>query len=533
LINEYLQRRQDNLLSYRLLVYILLCSTLLAILSTAIQLLWDYKKDVDSIVKGIDSIEASYLDSLSSSLWKLDKDQIAIQLDGIMKLQDIGYASITEIVAEQEESVFFRGEAQRQFPIARSFDLYYRDTLVGRLEVAATLDNVYQRLLEKFFIILSSQAVKTFLVSICILMIVHYMVVKHINALARYTQRLGLDNLDESFELDNNWLRRSQEPDSIDQLSDTLNQMRLNIRKQLAEKRAAKDELVNLNAELEQRVKYRTATLKHTNDRLSEALNELTDTKDKLVETEKMAALGELVNGIAKQIEKPVSHAQQLSSQIQSSLSELDSSDSQAIDQIDQHSNLLQQQFKQMADLINVFRQIAIDPQNSHPQRLNLSQLIAEVEQAFATRLKEQQVSFHYDCDNSLELATYPDSLKQLFALLIDNALLHGFCGKVREQGDQQINIKAEREGDQLRLSFSDNGVGVAESILPKLFDPFVATHGERGGSGLGTHLVYRIVTGLLQGRIHCHSTRGKGTEFIIKVPTSPIQKFHANEELW
>ena len=89
LFNRLHLHRQQNLLSYRLLVYIVMCSTLLAVLSTAVQLFWDYKNDVQDIEKGIDSIEAGYLDSLASSLWKLDKDQIAIQLDGIMKLPSV------------------------------------------------------------------------------------------------------------------------------------------------------------------------------------------------------------------------------------------------------------------------------------------------------------------------------------------------------------------------------------------------------------------------------------------------------------
>ena len=516
LLKPYLQHRQDNLLSYRLLVYILLCSTLLAILSTAIQLFWDYKKDLDDIKQGIASIEAGYLDSLASSLWKLDKDQIEIQLDGIMKLQDIGFASITEIVADKEEAVFYRGDSKGDYPIQRHFELYYRNTLVGRLEIGATLDNVYQRLIEKFFIILGSQAIKTFLVSVCILLIVHYLVVTHINKLARYTRRLSLDNLDEEVELSPSLLRRKGR-DSIDQLTSTLNQMRRNIGKQLEEKRQAQQALEQLNEELEQRVKYRTATLKHTNDRLSEALEELTTTKDKLVETEKMAALGALVSGIADEFDKPLQQSLSQVDQIEQ-LTDQSAADP-TLDQVNQQNRNIQGQLQQMAELIRAFRLIAIDPQQLSTQRIKLRPLLDAVTRRFNARLSQQQVQLQIDCDDELELISYQESWQQVFSQLIENALHHGFGGAPDGEQTRKIQIRVQRQSDQLQINFQDNGIGVPETILPRIFEPFVASRGERGGSGLGTHVVYRLVTGLLQGTIECHSTRGQGSEFEIRVP--------------
>lgn len=533
MLKRYLQYRQDNLLSYRLLVYILLCSTFLAVLSTAIQLFWDYRKDLSDIQQGIDSIEASYLDSLSSSLWKLDKDQIEIQLNGIMKLPDIGFASITEIVADKQEAVFFRGNGGAALPIQREFKLYYRDTLVGLLNVGATLDNVYQRLLEKFFIILGSQAIKTFLVSICILLIVHYLIVTHLNRLARYAQRLNLDNLDEGVELEPSRLR-GKTHDAINQLTDTLNLMRTNIHKQLHQKKKAQQALEHLNEELEQRVKYRTATLKHTNDRLSGALQELTHTKDRLVETEKMAALGGLVSGIADEIEKPVHSGLQLCQQIHCELSELRITDEPQLAHINQHNQQLQANLEQMAALIKAFRLIAIDPRSLCPEPIKLQRLLLRLEQIFSAQLQQQQIQLLVDCDPQLEISSYPNIWKQLFTQLINNSLQHGFTGSTPAERTRQIRISIERNAEQLHIHYSDNGQGIPEQILPRIFEPFVATQSEHGGSGLGAHVVYRLVTQLLHGSIHCDSRRGQGVTFSLQLPLDLMpQAEREDSELW
>ncbi|WP_165840040.1 sensor histidine kinase [Motiliproteus coralliicola] len=533
MLKHYLKLRQNNLLSYRLLVYIVLCSTLLAILSTAIQLFWDYRKDLGDIERGLQSIEASYLDSLASSLWKLDKDQIGIQLDGIMKLQDIGYASITEIVADSEEAIFFRGDTEAQMPIQRQFELYYRDTLVGRLKVGATLDNVYLRLIEKFFIILGSQTIKTFLVSICILLVVHYLVITHLTSLARYTRRIGLDNLDEEISLESSLLRRGGE-DSLDQLAETLNQMRVNIRRQLQAKKRAQQQLEQLNEELEQRVKYRTATLKHTNDRLTEALDELTQTKDRLVESEKMAALGELVSGIAQEIERPLNQGMDLSEQVINRLDEPRQIDNAGAISLCKQVDQVHDQLGKISELMKAFRLIAVDPAKLTPQRVKLAKLFANLENQLAERLLRYHVRVEIDCDDNLEIISYPDSLRQIFSQLISNSLQHGF-GPEHGRDDALISIQASHHSDGVKISYRDNGIGIPEQVLPRVFEPFVASRGERGGSGLGTHVVYRLVTGLLQGKVDCHNRRGEGVEFLIKVPLRPHtpDPNHDDDDLW
>ncbi|MEH6626424.1 MAG: ATP-binding protein [Motiliproteus sp.] len=524
-LKNWQSHRKQNLLSYRLLIYILMCSTLLAVLSTAVQLYWDYKNDISNIEKGIQSIEAGYLDSLASSLWKLDQDQIGIQLDGIMKLPDIGFTSITEIVANKEESVFYRGNKASEFPIFRQFELFYNQTLVGRLEVGATLDNVYDRLLKKFLVILGSQAIKTFLVSICILVIVHLLVVRHLNSLSRYTQHLDLDNLDNELQLEKAPKPQDQS-DAIDQLANTIREMRNNIRTQLNGKKQAQEQLQQLNEELEQRVQYRTATLKHTNDRLSSALQELTATKDKLVESEKMAALGELVAGVAHEINTPVGNSLTSSSLIndlaedfknnlkQGTLTQV-SADEFSRD-ICEASQLISINLQRASTLITSFKQIAVDQGNEQTRPFNLSENLQQAISLLKPEIDKSNCKIDINCDTGLRMVSYPDSLIQVYNNLISNSIIHGFESK----GDGLINIDIERNGGNILIHYRDNGRGIPEQIKHRIFNPFVTgKRGAGGGSGLGTHLVYNLITQLLNGSIECVSTEGQGAGFEIVIP--------------
>ncbi len=534
LLNQY---RSNNQLSYRLLIYIVTCSSLLAILSTGAQLLWDYRADIKTIEKGIKSIEVSYLDSLASSLWKLDKDQISIQLDGIMKLPDIGYASITEIVAGKEDAVFFRGDRSLELPISRVFDLHYKETLVGRLEVGATLDLVYERLLHKFLVILGSQAIKTFLVSICILIIVHYLVVRHLNTLSRQTHRLNLNNLDINLEL-NDKIRHPSRPDAIDQLADTLERMKKNIQEQVKQKRKAKDDLLHLNEELEQRVKYRTATLNHTNERLRDALEELTETKDKLVESEKMASLGQLVAGVAHEINTPVGNAITAATYLQDTSRELAASvadnnlSKQALAQhCDDLQSAAEQVFRnldQAAKLITSFKQIAVDQSVEVAHAFNMRQNLQQVLDTLDHQLRKAGVHVDIHCDETLQFFSYPGSLVQIYTNLIMNSLLHGFS----THGGGTIDIRIDATPSEITIQYRDDGRGIPEPIKHKVFDPFVTSNRSGGGSGLGTHIIYNQVTQRLSGSIRCESEREQGVLFEIRLPRASTET-RDDDDLW
>ena len=231
-----------NGLSYRLLSYILICSTVLALLITVLQLAWDYNKDVTVIEASIGQIEASFLQPISASLWNLDEEQVKVLIEGIMNLPNMQFVMVKEMLGNSEVPLLTQGVEQPQYDISREFTLSYQGEVVGKLFVAASLEQVYQRLIEKSVLILVSQTIKTLVVSFCILVIIYYLVIRHINRIVSYAQKLSLDRLAVELTLEGRPLPRKS-PDEFDTLAATLNQMRTRLNDEFTARHQAADQL--------------------------------------------------------------------------------------------------------------------------------------------------------------------------------------------------------------------------------------------------------------------------------------------------
>ncbi len=289
-------------------------------------------------------------------------------------------------------------------------------------------------------------------------------------------------------------------------------------------RKQAQEQLTQLNADLEQRVKYRTATLNHTNEKLNDTLKTLRNTLNTLVEKEKMAAIGELVAGVALEINAPIDAsiscalllqeaAEDISQKIQpSSLSaqEVDPS----IQAISLNSQQIAANLNRVSQLVSSFKQIAAAQANEVAQPFNVAKNLRQSLMPVEHKLKQAGCEVVVECDEHLEIFSYPGSFVRIYTHLIMNSLLHGFEG----MDNGLIKIQITQQGDNLTIRYQDNGRGIPETIVHKIFAPFVTT--KRGlGSGLGTHIIYNQVTHLLNGTIRCQSIRGAGAMFEIKLP--------------
>ncbi len=129
--------------------------------------------------------------------------------------------------------------------------------------------------------------------------------------------------------------------------------------------------------------------------------------------------------------------------------------------------------------------------------------------------LKRYQVAVLIECDESIEWNSYPGAFSQIITNLIMNSLYHAYTKT--EQGT--IRIAVIEENDSLAIKYQDDGAGMPEDILKKIFDPFFTTKRGKGGTGLGMHIIYNLVTHKLQGTIEALSEVGTGTRFNIKLP--------------
>jgi signal transduction histidine kinase len=287
----------------------------------------------------------------------------------------------------------------------------------------------------------------------------------------------------------------------------------------------AEDALRELNEDLEVRVDRRTEALARSNRELQRALDELTRTQRQLVESEKLAALGGLVAGVAHEINTPlgvgVTAASHLQAEARSleqrfALSQIGKAElKQFIDQATQSSDLILRNLDRASQLVRSFKQVAVDQSSEQRREFRLKSYLNEILVSLHPRIRKIDVKVRIECEDSITLDTYPGALYQIVVNLIINSLVHGFEGR---QGNQ-IEIAARADGDKVVIDYRDNGKGMSEAVKRRVFEPFFTTKRGTGGSGLGMHIVYNLTTQLLGGEVSCESDEGKGVHVQLRVP--------------
>ena len=241
-LSKALKASARHSLSFRLLSYILACSTLLAVLITTLQLFWDYRQDRGMVESSLNQIEASFLQPIASSLWNLDEEQIQVQLEGIMNLPAMQFVEVKEAMGDSQVRLQSLGKELPSYDISREFDLVYQGEKVGKLFVASSLEMIYHRLLEKSVIIMISQTFKTLIVSFCILLIFYYKVIRHLNRIASYTETFSLGHLETPLELENR-PRSPKKLDELDLLVNSINRMRISLADEFASRQLMTEKL--------------------------------------------------------------------------------------------------------------------------------------------------------------------------------------------------------------------------------------------------------------------------------------------------
>lgn len=295
-------------------------------------------------------------------------------------------------------------------------------------------------------------------------------------------------------------------------------------------------ENAGLYNDLEQKIEARTQALSQKNAELHDTLNSLRRTQKQLVESAKLASLGQLVAGVAHEINTPlgvgVTGASTLAEET-SRLQSLFQSGAMKRSDLDAYvgtagtiSKLLLSNMERAATLIQSFKDVAVDQTSEERRTFLLKAYIDEILSNLSPMLRRSEHRMTVSCDATIEVDTYPGALSQVITNLVMNSLLHAFVEQ--SQGEILIIVRSvlesEQETDMLELSLSDNGKGIAPENLAKIFDPFFTTMRGRGGSGLGLNIVHNLVTGTLQGQISVESKLDVGTTFLVRFPRSPVE---------
>jgi len=279
----------------------------------------------------------------------------------------------------------------------------------------------------------------------------------------------------------------------------------------ITERMEAEVAIQKLNQELEGRVEERT--------------RELREAQDKLVTSEKMAALGNLVAGVAHEINTPLGIGLTASSHLGERVDhyrdryrdgQLKKSEfEEFLDVVHESTGMIQTNLSRAADLIHSFKQVSVDQSSERRRRFDLRVYLQEILMSLRPKLKWMRHEVELDCAEGIEMDSYPGALAQIMSNLVLNSLTHGFES---DEGGR-IGIRVAETGDGVRIVYRDNGRGMNEAQLEKIYDPFFTTKRGRGGSGLGMNVVFNLVTQVLGGGIECTSALGDGVRFELSIP--------------
>ncbi len=262
------------------------------------------------------------------------------------------------------------------------------------------------------------------------------------------------------------------------------------------------------------------------NDNLEHALHQLRDAQAQLVQSAKMASLGALVAGVAHEINTPVGVAVSAASTLQEHVARLakqhqhgaitSSGLHRFMGMAEESAKLILNNLERAAALIQSFKQVAVDQSSGEHRLFALGSYLDEVASNLKPELRKTGHRIEVRCPESLMVDSYPGALAQVVTNLVTNSLIHGY------DHDQpgKIRIEAALSGGEVSLHYRDDGRGIPPEHRAKVFDPFFTTRRGEGGSGLGLHIVYNLVTQLLRGSIRLGEDIG-GASFLIRFPAS------------
>ncbi|MGF1677537.1 MAG: AAA family ATPase [Rivularia sp. (in: cyanobacteria)] len=310
----------------------------------------------------------------------------------------------------------------------------------------------------------------------------------------------------------------------------------------------AKEDLENYNQTLEEKVAQRTQEISEKNQTLKKALQDLQNTQSHLIQTEKMSSLGQMVAGIAHEINNPVNF-------------------------IHGNINYANQYVQDLLDLIAIYQQQDINSNSIVAKKSSeidldfivkdLPKLLSSIEIGTSrirtivlglrnfSRLDEAEmktVDIHQGIENTLmilqhrfkakdsrpeiqvikeygqlpQITCYPGQLNQVFMNILSNAIDALEESQIKRQTNENSTIRIVTEiitSNTVRIRISDNGSGIEQKVRQKIFDPFFTTKSVGSGTGLGLSISYQIIVDKHKGQLICNSTVGEGTEFIIEIP--------------
>ena len=267
-------------------------------------------------------------------------------------------------------------------------------------------------------------------------------------------------------------------------------------------------------------------SLEQQNAALARALHQLKEAQSELVRQEKLASLGQMVAGVAHEINTPLgicvtatSHLVQELKLTREELAEgtmTEDSLGAFFDVVDQSLRIMTTNTQRAASLVRSFKQVAVDQSSDDIRSFKLGAYLNEVLLSLQPKLKGRPVKVEVSCPPDLVLESFPGAVSQIVTNMVVNSLLHGF--EHDQAGRIHLRATLDAEG-MVDFEYGDDGAGMDAETLAKLFDPFFTTKRGNGGSGLGGHILFNLATGALKGTLRVESSPGQGLRYYLRFP--------------
>lgn len=574
---------QHKSLSRKLLTKVLSVYFILTFVVTFGQIVAEYFNTKNHINGELETLQQTFSGSLTRAIWELNTQQALIIADGLLAIpsiegiivRDDSGAVITQLgryidiqqrfstqlvregvrLTEQQSGIF-----GYTFPLI--FEFSGRATQVGDVTLFSSRAVVIDRIKVGIYFLIGNAMLKTTFLIILFSLAFRKQLTVPLTELTQQIEDLELDNLDgakveiqhdDTSELSvmadafNRLIGRVQ--DYKHQLETTqkqlmlsnekLDQQNLMLEQEVARKTSglsqAMMDLQQQKQELEvkqQSLREEIERRRHTEDalrgkqtELEKTVDDLKQAQDRLVQSEKMAALGGLVAGITHEVNTPVGIGVTATSFLAEKITALEQAYNDKtlspkvlehfIEEAKQGSELLQSNLVRASELIASFKQIAVDQTSEAIRTINLAEYLHEIIRSLQPNFKKTRHQIEVNCPDNIMLNCPAGAISQIFTNLLMNSLIHGF----EDMQEGVIRITVLDEDNNVDIKYSDNGKGLEPEQLDKLFHPFFTTKRDQGGSGLGTHITYNLVRQTLEGSIQVNSEPGKGLHYHICFP--------------